>query len=122
MKHVDTIVLVNDIHQSKEFYSAIMGLEILHDWGNMIVFKERFAIHSANTLLPENEIRRIVHPGKQGQNNVIIYFEAEDLDKEYQRMIDNGVRILHGIVELPWQRIFRVYDPDNHILEIGNPF
>jgi predicted enzyme related to lactoylglutathione lyase len=121
MKHVDTIVLVNDIYQSKEFYSAIMGLEILHDWGNMIVFKERFAIHSANTLLPENEIRQIVHPGKQGQNNVIIYFEAEDLDKAYQRMIDNGVRILHGIVELPWQRIFRVYLWDLLQLKADHP-
>ena len=121
MKHVDTIVLVDDINKSKEFYSEIIGLEILHDWKNMVVFKERFSIHSANTLLPENEIKQIVYPGKQGQNNLIIYFEVENLDKEYQRMIDKGVRILHGIVELPWQKIFRIYDPDNHIIEIGIP-
>lgn len=33
MRHVDTIVLVEDIHQSCQFYKEIMGLEILHDWG-----------------------------------------------------------------------------------------
>ena len=121
MKHVDTIVLVEDINRSKKFYTEIIGLEILHDWGNMIVFKERFAIHSSNTLLPENETKQTFHPGKQGLNNLIIYFEAEDLEKEYQRMIAQGVGILHGIVELPWQKIFRIYDPDHHIIEIGSP-
>lgn len=122
MRHVDTIVLVEDVHQSCLFYKEIMGLEILHDWGNMIVFKERFAIHSANQLGPENEIKELVHPGKQGQNNIIIYFEAEDLEKEYRKMIEKGVPVVHGIVELPWQKIFRIYDPDHHIIEIGNPF
>lgn len=122
MKHVDTIVLVEDVNQSKKFYMEIIGLEILHDWGNMIVFKERFAIHSANGLLPEDESKKFVIPGKQGQNNLVIYFEAADLEKEFQRMVEEGVRIIHGIVELPWQKIFRIYDPDDHIIEIGNPF
>lgn len=121
MKHVDTIVLVDDINKSKEFYVEIIGLEVLHDWGNMIVFKDRFSIHSANALLPENETKQFVDPGKQGRNNLIIYFEVEKLDEEYQRMMDKGVKLLHGIVELPWQKIFRIFDPDNHILEIGSP-
>jgi len=122
MKHVDTIVLVEDIEISKKFYTEVIGLEILHDWGDMIVFKERFSIHTANKLLPESESKKHIRPGKQGQNNLIIYFEAEDLDVEYQKIVEKGITILHGIVELPWQKIFRIYDPDNHIIEIGNPF
>lgn len=122
MKHVDTIVLVSDLERSKAFYMEIIGLEILHDWGNMVVFKERFAIHTATTLLPENETQKFVQPGGQGRGNVIIYCEAEDLEAAYQRMLDQGVVIVHGIVELPWQKIFRIQDPDGHIIEVGNPF
>ena len=30
--------------------------------------------------------------------------------------------MMHPIVEAPWgQRSFRVYDPDNHIVEFGEP-
>lgn len=121
MKHVDTIVLVSDIDRSKLFYTDIIGLKILHDWGNMIVFKDRFAIHQADALLPAEHSQKFIRPGRQGRNNLVIYFEAHDLEAEYQRLVQNKVSILHGIVELPWQKIFRVYDPDNHILEIGIP-
>ena len=67
-------------------------------------------------------MEKYIPRGKQGRNNVIIYFEAENLDIAYQKMVEKGIGILHGIVELPWQKIFRIVDPDNHIIEIGNPF
>jgi predicted enzyme related to lactoylglutathione lyase len=122
MKHVDTIILVEDIETSKKFYMEVMGLEILHDWGNMIIFKDRFSIHKSDVLQPESIIKNQIAQGKQGRNNIIIYFEVENLEDEYQKIVEKGIRILHGIVEVPWQKIFRIYDPDNHIIEIGNPF
>ncbi len=121
MKHVDTIVLVEDIKVSKEFYSNVIGLEILYDWGNMVIFKDRFSIHQANKLMPEQEINKLIHTGKQGYSNVDIYFEVENIEDEYNKILQKGVKIIHGIIELPWQKIFRIYDPDNHIIEIGGP-
>ncbi len=121
MKHVDTIILVEDIETSKEFYINTIGLEILYDWGNMVIFKDRFSIHQANKLMPEQEINKLIHTGKQGHNNVDIYFEAENIEDEYNKIFQKGVKIIHGIIELPWQKIFRIYDPDNHIIEIGGP-
>lgn len=88
----------------------------------MVVFKERFAIHTAGELLPATVVTENIHTGKQGEGNLIIYFEVENLEAEYERMVEKGVKILHGIIALPWQKIFRIYDPDNHILEIGSPF
>ncbi|EMS72734.1 VOC family protein [Ruminiclostridium cellobioparum] len=121
MKHVDTIVLVEDIKVSKEFYINMIGLEILYDWGNMVIFKDRFSIHQANKLMPEQEINKCIHAGKQGYNNLVIYFEVEDIEEEYNKIVQKGVKVIHGITELPWQKIFRIYDPDNHIIEIGGP-
>lgn len=122
MKHIDTIILVNDLDASKAFYTNMMGLEILHDWGNMLVFKERLAIHKANTLQPPEFINGFIHSGSQGLGNLILYFEAGDLEAEYQKLVQAGVKVIHGIVQVPWQKLFRVYDPDGHIVEIGSPF
>lgn len=121
MKHADTIVLVEDIKVSKEFYINIMELEILYDWENMVVFKDRFSIHQANKLMPEQEINKLIHTGKQGYGNIDIYFEVENIEDEYNKILQKEVKIIHGIIELPWQKIFRIYDPDNHIIEIGGP-
>lgn len=121
MKHVDTIVLVEDIKVSKGFYINMIGLEILYDWGNMVIFKDRFSIHQANKLMPEQEINKLVQNGKQGYNNLVIYFEVENIEDEYNKMLRKGLKIIHEIMELPWQKIFRIYDPDNHIIEIGGP-
>lgn len=122
MKHIDTIILVENIEISKKFYMEVIGLEILHDWGNMIVFKERLSIHQANALLPEWDMKKLITQGKQGKGNVVIYFEAENLELDFQNISNKGAKIVHGILELPWQKIFRIYDPDCHIIEIGTAF
>jgi len=122
MKHVDTIILVEDIHRSKAFYIDVIGLEILHDWDAMVVFKDRFSIHQADRVLPEHETAQIFRKGKQGQGNVILYFEVDDLQTAYTDMQVKGVDIIHGIVQLPHQKIFKIADPDGHIIEIGEPF
>lgn len=122
MKHIDSIILVDDLEASKAFYTKLIGLVILHDWGNMVVFKERFSIHKAHALQPPELIDRFIHEGSQGQGNLVLYFEAEDLEAEYQKLAQAGVKVIHGIVQVPWQKLFRVYDPDGHIVEIGSPF
>ncbi len=122
MKHVDTIILVEDIKRSRAFYIDILGLEILHDWDVMLIFKDRFSIHQADRLLPKEEAIKVFQKGKQGQGNVIIYFEVDDIQSTFTKMQDKGVKIIHGIVQLPQQKIFRMADPDGHIIEIGEPF
>lgn len=121
MKHVDTIILVKDLGISSRFYREVIGLEILHDWDTMIVFKERFSIHQADKLLPSEETEKFISREKQGRNNVVLYFETDDLEKEYDRIHKMGIPVVHPILDLPWQKIFRIHDPDNHIIEIGAP-
>jgi len=122
LKHIDTIVLVNNIEVSKKFYLETLGLEILHDWNVMIVFKNRFSIFQAKDLLPTENTTNFIEPGLQGRNNTIIYFECAELEVFFNNLKNAGIEIVHGIVSLPHQRIFRVYDPDRHIIEIGEPF
>ena len=56
---------------------------------------------------------------KVGTSNSEIYFETEDLDDLYKRLAEEG-RVIHSIRTHPWgQRAFRVYDPDDHIIEFA---
>jgi predicted enzyme related to lactoylglutathione lyase len=119
MKHVNTIVLVADIERSKAFYHKTIGLEIDRDWGSMVIFKGHFAIHQADKLQPEKLVGGTLRAGNQGAGNLVLFFETDRLEAEFERLRDLGCRCLHGIEALPWQRLFRIFDPDGHIIEIG---
>jgi hypothetical protein len=57
-----------------------------------------------------------------GGNNFELYFEAADLDTVWARLSDGDVQIAHPMREQPWgQRVVRIYDPDGHVVEIGEP-
>ena len=58
---------------------------------------------------------------KERSHNFQVYFEVENLDKEYAEMKSiPGLQWIHEIKEYPWgQRDIRVYDPDKHIVEIA---
>jgi hypothetical protein len=79
------------------------------------------------SLWERNYALNVIFEGKGNQipvgaNNSEIYFECSDIEVFYERLIKAQVRVIHPIIEHPWgQRAFRVYDPDNHILEFGEP-
>ena len=48
-----------------------------------------------------------------------LYFE-EDLSAFCERLADAGIRLVHPLIEHRWgQRVVRFYDPDGHIIEVG---
>lgn len=123
MKQVDTIVLVKNIKEIDIFYRNILGLEILHDWGDMLIYKNRLALHQVDKLQPE-EFARSMDSINSINNRVIIYLELEKgyvLEDILIKLKDKKVNIIHGVYQLPWQRIIRIYDPENNIIEIGEP-
>lgn len=123
MKQIDTIVLVDNISKSRKFYETYFNLEILHNWESMIIYKNRLAFHQKGLLQPKSFADRIELRTKQF-NNLIIYIELgknEDLDKLLVKLEKDNIEIIHGIYNLPWQRIIRVLDPDGNIIEIGEP-
>lgn len=121
MKQMSTLVLVEDIKRSNRFYRDVLGLEVVHDWESMMVYNNRLSIHQADLLLPQERVGEVLRKGKQGAGNLVIYLQVEDetLEECFSRLQKAGVEFVHEILDLPWQQIFRVYDPDGHIIEIG---
>jgi catechol 2,3-dioxygenase-like lactoylglutathione lyase family enzyme len=123
VKFAHNVVFVKDINKSKQFYVEILGINILQDYTVFVLFENNFAIHQAKELI--QTIYKADRPGNdepQGHENMDIYFESDEIETVYQRLVDRNVEIIHPIEKQSWgQRVFRYYDPDHHIVEIGEP-
>jgi catechol 2,3-dioxygenase-like lactoylglutathione lyase family enzyme len=121
---VNTIVFVSDIKKSKQFYADLLGIKVKKDLERIVFFDNQLVLHCAESILNTIFKRRPGVPSRQGNNNILIYFECETLEKLeklYHKIKDN-VRIIHKIEKQEWgQKVFRFYDPDNHIVEFGEP-
>ena len=55
-----------------------------------------------------------------GGNNFEVYFEEDDFDKFVEKLKECNVEYVHPVKEHSWgQRAVRFYDPDKHIIEVG---
>ena len=113
------VLLVKDVEKSKYFYNSVLGQKIVMDFGKNVGFKGGLAIWErdyALNLIFQKKIKDI----EIGANNAEIYFEFDNLDDLYERLMDEEIKLIHSIREQPWgQRVFRIYDPDDHIIEFA---
>lgn len=120
-KFESAVFFVKDVNKSKNFYKNILGQKILMDFGLNVAFEGGFAIwetdYALNTIFSD-KAKKI----KVGGNNVEIYFEISNLESISKKLKKEGVKFIHSIKVAPWgQRGFRIYDPDSHIIEFGEP-
>jgi len=119
----NTIVFVKDIARSKKFYTEVIGLKALEDYQTIIFFDNHFTIHNGNNLLHTIFKRSPLLNLTKGKRNIEIYFETDNIEESYSKIIENKVKVIHSIEEQAWgQKVFRFYDPDNHLVEIGEAF
>jgi catechol 2,3-dioxygenase-like lactoylglutathione lyase family enzyme len=120
LKNCSTAMFVKDIEISKEFYCNLLGLTINLDFGKNVIFKSGFAIWEiqSNHIIPlKLGLETITN---STFNRFELYFETENLSDIFNLLNNKNVRFLHEIHEEPWgQKTIRFFDPDNHLIEIG---
>lgn len=123
LRFVNTIVFVRDIGVSKAFYTETLGLKVIGDYGAFVLFENHLAIHQARELAATvwKEAAPPDTDQPQGRHNVLVYFETEALGDAFAHLKDQ-VKLIHPIERQAWgQAVFRFYDPDGHVIEIGEP-
>lgn len=121
MRFVNPIPFVSDISHSKAFYSELLGLKIIKDYGNFVLFETGFAIHDGKSLEQTVWKKSTETPERYGRRNILLYFEHEEVDAAFKSIAPH-VELIHAIEQQEWgQRVFRFYDPDGHVVEIGEP-
>ena len=121
LKFVSPLIVVEDIARSRQFYEQLLGQKVKFDFGVDVCFEGDFTIHLKShfqSLLGDATKYPITAKAHNGE----LYFDADDLEAIYQRLQAADVEFIEGIQEQPWgQRAMRLYDPDGHIIEIGEP-
>ncbi len=116
----NTIVFVRDLKKSKEFYETVIGLKAEQDYGTIVFFENHFVLHDANNLKKTVFKRKSFLNFKNGKRNLEIYFESDNLEQSFDKVVKSGMKIIHGMEIQAWgQKVFRFFDPDGHIVEIG---
>ena len=121
MDYRNLLLVVSDLERSKKFYQDTLGLQVILDFGENVTLTGGVCLQSKEswsrlTHLPENEL-------SDGANDHALYFEEENFDAfagSLARM--PAICYVHPVQEHRWgQRVVRFYDPDGHIIEVGEP-
>lgn len=116
IKYISPLLVVADIKRSRDFYETVLNQKVLVNFGENITFEGNFTLHQKShyqSLIDDKTI-------EIGGNDFELYFEYDDMDEINQHLKDASVLFVHEMREQPWrQRVLRIFDPDNHILEIG---
>lgn len=114
-----TLLVVEDMPASREFYEALLGLTVEQDLGDYVVYTCGLALWRGARA------RQVIFGKDTGAEPVAgteVYFETDTIEGEADRFREAGVRFIHPIKEEPWgQRTFRVRDPDGNVVEVGEP-
>ncbi len=120
LKNSSTALFVKDIEISRRFYTDTLGLVIDLDFGKNVIFKAGFAIweirndHIITANIGQHKI------GDDSVNRFELYFETENISQVSSALKSKNVRFLHAIHEEAWgQLTIRFFDPDNHLIEVG---
>lgn len=117
MKYEGVCIAVKDINLSKKFYQDLFGLEVYQDYGINISFGGLSLQQEFDWLIGMPKENIIENP-----HNMELYFEEDDFDGFIDKLQRRGdIQYLgDGVKEARWgQRSIRFYDPDGHIIEVG---
>lgn len=101
-------ILTDDVIRLADFYKSILKIDN----------NSNDSIHQ--TLIAEETMLTITLDNTKKSNtnqNICLAFTVDNVDEEYKRLLELGVRIIEGPMTRPWgARNMSFYDPDNNII------
>lgn len=117
MKFGGPLIAVSNIEVSKKFYQEVLHQKIVFDIGQNVAFEGNFSLQLNYAELVGFDKNDMLQDSK----NFELYFEEVDLDN-FIKHLKNSIEIkyVHDVKEYEWgQRVIRFFDPDMHIIEVG---
>ena len=114
------LVVVKDAQKSRQFYQDVFGEQVFLDLGSYVVFQDKYALIDEASWL-----ELLAEPGAEVHYRNLsgeLFFEEDDLEAFIKRLEGfPHIEMVHGMREYPWgQQVIRFYDPDGHMLEVGD--
>lgn len=121
MKLSATLLAVQDMARSRRFYCDVLGLCVTADFGANISLSGTLSLQTADSW--KGFIGKSTDEITLCNNACEVYFETDQLDSfllKLQSMPE--IIFVHPVKCHSWgQRAVRFYDPDGHIIEVGEP-
>lgn len=108
IKRVDATISTNKLQESKVFYMEHFDFQLLYESDWYIELIARDLASGISFTLPQREEGEFFN-GK----GLIISFEVDDVDAEYDRLKAEGLNIYQEMQDKPWgERSFVINDPN----------
>lgn len=117
MRLKNILIVVKDIEKSKAFYRDLFGLTVVTDFGGNVILTEGLVLQEQ--AIWEGFVER---EATYGGNDAELYFEENDIDGFLEKLEHSSypIEYVNPSMEHDWgQRVIRIYDPDRHVIEIG---
>ena len=115
-KYTSTLIAVSDMEKSKQFYHDVLGMNVVADFGANVTLDGGLVMQTLDTWKSFIRTDKVVLPNNAGE----LYFEEEDMDAFCEHLKQFDICYVHPLFEHRWgQRVVRFYDPDRHIIEVG---
>lgn len=122
LKNCIPVLFVKDAKVARDFYVNTLGFKVVMDFGGLnYSFENGFAVWQ---IMDDNVI-----PQTLGKENITnpnltsrfeLCFETDDIEGVHKKLKESGAKFLHELnTEIYGQRNIRFYDPDGHLIEVG---
>lgn len=116
MEFKNPLLAVRNMAASIDFYKRVLGLEVIMDFGANVTLTGGVCLQTLDTwqeFIGEK-------PVSLGGNTGELYFEEDEFDAFVEKLKGLELAYVHPVKEHRWsQRVVRFYDPDRHIIEVG---
>ena len=108
MKIDEVCLLTNDVRRLAGFYKQVLETENnSDDETHQFILSEGTALAIYNDGTVKNDHNQ----------NMCLAFTVEDIEKEYDKLLDLGARIIEPLAKRPWGAVsMSFYDPDNNMV------
>ena len=117
MRLKNILLVVEDIEKSIAFYKELFGLRVVTNFDGNVILTEGLVLQDRKIW--ERLVEKSV---TYGGNASELYFVENDLEG-FQEKLDNSsfeINYAHRLKTHDWgQRVIRIYDPDGHLIDIG---
>lgn len=116
MEFKNPLLAVADMAASIDFYKRTLGLCVIMDFGANVTLTGGVCLQTLDTWREFLDGKPVVLAGNAGE----LYFEEDDFDTFAEKLTGLELEYVHPVKEHRWgQRVVRLYDPDRHIVEVG---
>ena len=109
--------VTKDVLKLRAFYENVFGGKAEGDENHSVM-----KIDGTNFVFLAQKNPSFYFEFSNGGSNTILSFNADDVNEEYQRLLQEGAEMLNEPVTHPWgARSFQFKDPDGNILNFISP-